>query len=63
MSKHLIGEGSELTKKIYKFSLDINGFNCFQDWVIQLCVKYGKTQAIIGFEPTSHYWFTFHQFV
>lgn len=55
--------GRELTKKVFTFSTDINGFNCFQDWIMQICVKHGKTEAIIGCEPTGHYWFTFHQFV
>lgn len=55
--------GRELTKKVFKFSTDLNGFNCFQDWVIQICVKQGKTEAVIGCEPTGHYWFTFEQYI
>lgn len=53
--------GRELTKKVFKFSTDINGFNCFR--FTQVCLKHEKTEAIIGCEPTGHYWFTFHQFV
>lgn len=55
--------GRELTRKVFKFSTDINGFNSFYDWATQVCVKYGKSVAIIGCEPTGHYWYTFYQYV
>lgn len=55
--------GRELTRKVFKFSTDINGFNTFYDWVTQICVKHGKNEAMIGCEPTGHYWYTFYQFV
>lgn len=55
--------GRELTKKVFKFSTELNGFNCFQDWVMQICVKQGKTETVIGCEPTGHYWFTFEQYI
>lgn len=55
--------GRELTRKVFRFSTDINGFNSFYDWATQVCVKHGKSEAIIGCEPTGHYWYTFYQFV
>lgn len=55
--------GRELTRKVFKFSTDINGFNSFYDWATQVCVKHGKSDAIIGCEPTGHYWYTFYQYV
>lgn len=55
--------GRELTRKVFRFSTDINGFNSFYDWVTQICIKHGKNEAIIGCEPTGHYWYTFYQFV
>ena len=55
--------GRELTRKVFRFSTDINGFNSFYDWVTQICIKHGKNEAMIGCEPTGHYWYTFYQFV
>ena len=34
--------GRELTRKVFRFSTDINGFNSFYDWVTQICIKHGK---------------------
>ena len=50
--------GRELTRKVFRFSTDINGFNSFYDWVTQICIKHGKNEAMIGCEPTGHYWYT-----
>lgn len=55
--------GRELTRKVFRFSTDINGFNSFYDWVTQICIKHGKNEAMIGYKPTGHYWYTFYQFV
>ena len=52
-----------MTRKVFRFSTDINGFNSFYDWVTQICIKHGKNEAMIGCEPTGHYWYTFYQFV
>ena len=51
--------GREMTRKVFRFSTDINGFNSFYDWVTQICIKHGKNEAMIGCEPTGHYWYTF----
>lgn len=55
--------GRELSKKVFKFTSDIFGFNRFEEWVLQQCKKHGKTQVLIGCEPTGHYWFTFEKFI
>lgn len=55
--------GRELTKKIFKFSSDINGFCLFEDWAKSQMEKAGKTDVLIGIEPTGHYWFTFEKFI
>lgn len=52
-----------MTKKVFKFSTDINDFNRLRDWVMQICAKYRKTATIMGYEPTGHYWFIFHQLI
>ena len=38
--------GRELTRKVFRFSTDINGFNSFYDWVTQICIKHGSADAI-----------------
>ena len=39
-------QGRELTRKVFRFSTDINGFNSFYDWVTQICIKHGSADAI-----------------
>lgn len=46
--------GRELTRKVFRFSTDINGFNSFYDWVTQICIKHGKNEAMIGCEPNPN---------
>lgn len=55
--------GRELTRKVFKYTTDLEGFNCFHDWLTQICVKHDKNEVIIGCEPTGHYWLTFYQYV
>lgn len=49
--------GLELGKAI-QFENSTEGFVSFQSWVSELSAKAGKDQAIVGLEPTGHYWFT-----
>ena len=53
----------ELTKKVFRFSADIDGFNRFDEWLGQICLKHGKTDVLVGCEPTGHYWFTLEEFL
>lgn len=49
--------GLELGRAI-QFENSTEGFVSFQSWVSELSAKEGKDQAIVGLEPTGHYWFT-----
>ena len=55
--------GRELTKKVFSFSSSLEGFINFHDWVKQICERNGKTDVLLGCEPTGHYWFTFEKYV
>lgn len=39
------------------------GFQQYLQWVRTLMAKHGKTEAIVGAEPTGHYWLPFGQFL
>lgn len=47
--------GIEFSKSI-KFNNDIIGILEFEKWFKQLMMDNGKTEIIIGMEPTGHYW-------
>lgn len=53
----------ELTKKVFSFSNDIEGFNSFNQWAEGLKKENSKTKVMIGCEPTGHYWFAFGKYV
>jgi len=55
--------GRELTKRIFSFHNDLEGFNSFNLWAETLKTENKKTAVLIGCEPTGHYWYTFYQFV
>ena len=44
----------ELTKKVFSFSNDIEGFNSFNQWAEGLKTENSKTKVMIGCEPTGH---------
>ena len=46
----------ELSKKVFEFSNDEEGFNDFLNWIEEIKLKYGKTEVLPGMEPTGHYW-------
>lgn len=47
--------GIEFGKSI-RFNNDITGILEFEKWFKQLMTDHGKTEVIIGMEPTGHYW-------
>lgn len=49
--------GIELGKSI-KFDNDIEGYRRFEEWFKKLMAEYGKTDIVIGMEPTGPYWLT-----
>lgn len=48
--------GVELGKRL-KFENSAPGFAAFDAWLEAIQQKHGMTEAIVGFEPTGHYWF------
>lgn len=55
--------GRELTRKVFSFRNDIEGFNFFNIWVERIKTEKEKTMVIIGCEPTGHYWYSFAKYV
>jgi transposase len=49
--------GIELAK-LLRFSNTSQGFQTFDEWIKEIQQQKGKTEVIVGFEPTGHYWFT-----
>ena len=43
--------------KVFKFSNSREGFDSFKNWMQWLLNKNNKSDAIVGIEPTGHYWF------
>lgn len=52
------GRGVELGR-LQTFQNSAEGFKKFEQWLNDLQKKHGKTEVIVGMEPTGHYWFTF----
>ena len=55
--------GIELTKKPIPFSNSKEGFTAFSAEVVRLMEQNGLEEAMVGFEPTGHYWFNLGQFL
>lgn len=55
--------GRELTKKVFIFGNDLEGFNSFYLWIQTLQKDKEKTAVMIGCEPTGHYWFALSKYV
>ena len=43
--------------KLLRFENSAQGFAAFDAWLHEIQQKHGMTEAIVGFEPTGHYWF------
>jgi transposase len=43
--------------KLLRFENSAQGFVLFDAWVQEIQQKHEMTEAIVGFEPTAHYWF------
>src|SRR5690606_23752634 len=48
--------GLELAK-LLRFSNTRQGYESLENWMQGIMREHGKTEAIVGFEPTGHYWF------
>ena len=55
--------GKEITRKVFSFGNDIEGFNTFNQWAEKLKTENNKTKVMIGCEPTGHYWFALAKYV
>lgn len=55
--------GKEITKRVFKFSSDLQGFIDFYEWITVNCQRADKTEVLIGCEPTGHYWYTLERFL
>lgn len=55
--------GIELTRKPVPFSNSMEGFNSFYNTVVELMQKSNLKEAMVGIEPTGHYWFDLGQFM
>ena len=55
--------GIEVTRKPVAFSNSMEGFNSFYNYVIELMQKNNFEEALVGFEPTGHYWFDLGQYL
>jgi transposase len=49
--------GIELAK-VFRFHNTAQGYGSLDRWIREIMEQNGKTEAIVGFEPTGHYWFT-----
>ena len=49
--------GRELSNRAFDFSNTEEGFKSVRDWLGKLAAKNGKSQIVLGLEPTGHYWF------
>lgn len=47
--------------KVFRFTNDLEGFDCFVNWANTVKEKSGKSKMLIGMEPTGHYWFNLAQ--
>lgn len=51
-------KGIELSRKAMAFSNSEEGYKEAKKWAVDLAARNGKTQIVLGLEPTGHYWFT-----
>ena len=55
--------GIELTQKPVSFSNSMEGYNSFFNTITELMQKNNLEEAMVGIEPTGHYWFDLGQFM
>jgi len=54
--------GKEVAK-IFKFCSDKDGFADFAGWMEKVKFQTGKTEILVGAEPTAEYWFTLAEYL
>lgn len=51
-----IDERGRVLQKSFPFSQSREGFDAFYEKVLALRTTHGKSEILVGFEPTGHYW-------
>ena len=49
--------GREVSKRAFEFANTEEGFESVREWLGKLAAMNGKSQIVLGLEPTGHYWF------
>ena len=52
--------GIEVSDKAFEFANSREGFEKAYLWILELMARHGMKQAVIGLEPTGHYWFNLY---
>lgn len=55
--------GIEVTRKPVPFMNSREGFDSFYNYIVELMQKNNFKEALVGFEPTGHYWFDLGQYL
>lgn len=55
--------GQELSKKVFRFSNSMEGFQSFLAYLEQCKSNASAEQIIVGCEPTGHYWFNLARYL
>ena len=50
--------GSNWLAKLLRFNNNAEGYEALDGWMKMIIQQKEKTETIVGFEPTGHYWFT-----
>ena len=51
-----IDERGRVLQKSFPFSQSRSGFDAFYEKLLAIRTTYGKSEILVGFEPTGHYW-------
>ena len=55
--------GQELSRKVFHFSNDLDGFCSFLDYMEKHRAQADLKQILVGCEPTGHYWFNLARYL
>lgn len=55
--------GQELSKKVFRFSNSLEGFQSFIEYLKSYQTIASTEQIIVGCEPTGHYWFNLARYL
>lgn len=55
--------GQELSKKVFRFSNSLEGFQSFLEYLERYQTIASAEQIIVGCEPTGHYWFNLARYL